>query len=141
MKEILAYELQPLFDKTDIKAKRTYKGEIWEVWEVDDYNFQLMEEMTEEVFEEVCPDGMWRYNEGSILGVPTDRYVVNGQNLIAWCGNGHWEERIEFESLLHYMEFEHGVSMCKNVCALAKDLAKYNHMTMAELFEKYQGDK
>ena len=130
-----------MFDKTDIKGKRTYKGEMWEVWEVDDYNYQLMDEMTEEVFEELCPDGMWRYNEGSILGIPTSKFFVNGRVLTAWVGNYHDSDKLAYPSLLHYMEWEHGVSQCKNVCALAKDLAKYNHMTMAELFEKYQGDK
>ena len=32
-----------------------------------------------------------------------------------------------------------GASTGKNVCACAMDLAKYNDMTMAKLFEKYGG--
>ena len=43
-----------------------------------------------------------------------------------------------YESLSDYLCNCVGVSEPKNVCACAMDLAKYNDMTMAELFEKYE---
>lgn len=41
-------------------------------------------------------------------------------------------------NLLEYLDIEMGCTAFTNVCAVTKDLAKYNNMTMAELFKKYQ---
>lgn len=60
MQEILAENLQPLFDNTSLTGKKTYSGELYEVWEVSDEDFQLMCEIDEEEFERLCPEGMWR---------------------------------------------------------------------------------
>lgn len=45
----------------------------------------------------------------------------------------------EFYDLLQYLCDEMGCSSPRNVCALTKDLAKYNNMKLSELFLKYQG--
>ena len=45
----------------------------------------------------------------------------------------------EFQNLTEYLCDCVGASTEKNVCACAVDLAKYNGMTMAELFAKYEG--
>lgn len=46
--------------------------------------------------------------------------------------------RTRYESLLEYLCENIGASQPRNVCALAVDLAKYNNMTMGELFTKYE---
>ena len=45
----------------------------------------------------------------------------------------------EYETLLTYMAEELGASVERNVCALAVDLARANGMTMAKLFDIYEG--
>ena len=44
-----------------------------------------------------------------------------------------------YKNLLEYMYNEVGASLERNVCALAVDLARANGMTMARLFETYEG--
>ena len=77
----------------------------------------------------------WRSCEGSVLGTPDTRFIVNQHYLIGWdrlhC------ERKKYTNLTEYLCDCVGASTGKNVCACAMDLAKYNDMTMAELFEKY----
>ena len=46
----------------------------------------------------------------------------------------------EYKDLLEYFCEELGASTEKNVCALAVDLAKYNGLTLSELFKIYGGD-
>ena len=55
--------------------------------------------------------------------------------MIGW---NRWErEQKIYSNLSEYLCECVGVSLPKNVCACAMDLAKYNNMSMAELFEKY----
>lgn len=144
MKEILAENLQALFDNSNIDGKCTYKGKRYEVWEVSDDVFEKMCEMTEEEFEELCPSGMWRSCDGSVLGTPDATVHINGYEILAW-GDEPWEDEEDDEyeiyasSLTNYLCDVIGASQPKNVCACAMDLAKYNHMTMGELFTKYEG--
>jgi hypothetical protein len=44
-----------------------------------------------------------------------------------------------YDNLTTYMCDELGASQPRNVCALAVDLARANGMTMAKLFETYEG--
>lgn len=165
MKEILAESLQPFFDNSGLNGTCTYKGKIYEVWEVSDDVFNKMCDMTEEEFLNLCPDGMWRYSAGSIMGTPSVNYEINGYNLAAWdhrreqyiddcihcsirelhnCKQTE-EDYIEcfgvrrHECLLEYLCEEIGASQPRNVCALAMDLALHNNMTLGELFMKYEG--
>jgi hypothetical protein len=100
------------------------------------------------------------------MGTPFDFFTVNGKELIAWDGckredlvlewaeisfeekakYNHsirkYEEEVyprTYKSLLTYMCDEVGASVERNVCALAVDLARANGMTMAKLFETYEG--
>ena len=102
---------------------------------------------------------------GSNLGKPTEFFVVNGKSICAWR-NEHrvhdlaieynelpTEERNEYvdfdeyckvwlppkqhEDILSYFCEEFGVSTEHNVCALVTDIAKYNNMTVAEVFKNY----
>lgn len=137
------------------------------MWEVSDKDFKIMCDMTEEDFQEVCPDGMWRSSEGSIMGTPSVKWNIHGKEIYAWDGirrekyyhdecktcpdrcNGlckATEDEIvecygkrEYDTLLHYLCNEIRISQPRNVCALVVDLAKANNMKMSELFKLYEG--
>lgn len=145
MIEILGNNLEQFFKK-EINGNRTYKGDRYEIWEVSNEVFNTMCDMTEEKFVELAgEDAWWRNSEGSNLGAPYTKVYVNGNEMIGWADEP-WEdedEEDEFEiyasNLSDYLCDVVGASQPKNVCALAVDLAKYNNMTMAELFTKYEG--
>jgi len=82
-------------------------------------------------------DAWWRSAEGGNLGIPDTKFKVNGEMLLGW--NWQDKKRRKYENLSDYLCECVGASTEKNVCACAVDLAKYNHMMMAELFEKYEG--
>ena len=147
MKEILGGNLKRFFDTVDNKyndAEITYANERYEIWEVSDNLFTLMCNMSEEEFVELAgEDAWWRQSEGSNLGVPYEKNVVNGHKLISWS-KGYFDcessrRSKKYESLSDYLCNCVGASQPRNVCACAMDLAKYNNMTMGELFRKYEG--
>ena len=135
--------MQTLFDNTSLTGTKTYSGELYEVWEVSDENYEIMSNMSEEEFEKLCPEGMWRSSEGSNMGFPTECFNVNKIKLKCWDRReelyGKKYRRKTYESLLEYLCANVGASQPRNICALAVDLAKYNNMTMGELFTKYEG--
>lgn len=145
MKEILGNNLKQFFN-AEIYGKLTYKGNMYEVWEVSTETFNYMCNMSEEQFVELAGESAWwRSSEGSILGSPDTIIHIKGHELIGWGGK-RWEdedEDDEFEiyasSLTDYFCDVIGASQPRNVCALAIDLAKYNNMTMGELFTKCEG--
>lgn len=147
MREILAEELQPLFDQSlpngiQLGGECTYKGNLYEVWEISDEVFDIMCDMPEEDFESACPGGMWRSSKGSNLEfLPHGEFTINSIPMIGWergndeiFGIGH-----NYSGLLEYLCSYIGASTPKNVCACAVDLAKINSMKLSELFEKYEG--
>lgn len=150
MKEILGSNLEQFFNNnflnSDIARKLTYKGSRYEVWEVSDTTFDVMCNMTEEEF--LClagGDAWWRSSDGCNLGSPDTTIHINGHELIGWGGES-WEDEDEDEefeiyasNLSNYFCDVIGASQPRNVCALAVDLAKYNNMTMGELFTKCEG--
>ena len=147
MTEILGNNLERFFehiDKYGVESSLTYKGERYEVWEVDDDLFPEMCDMSEEEFVELAgEDAWWRQSNGCVLDTPDTKVYINGHEMLGWA-NKHWEdeEEDEFEiyasCLTDYLCDVVGASQPKNVCAVAVDLAKYNNMTMGELFTKYE---
>lgn len=145
MKEILAENLQEFFDNSNLQGECTYQGEKYEVWEVSDKTFEIMCNMEEDEFVRLCPDGMWRSAEGSNMGSPDTIIHVGENEMLGW--SAPWDEdkeddeepEIYVSSLTKYFCYYMGISQPRNVCALAVDLAKYNHMTLGELFNKYEG--
>lgn len=157
--------LHKAFKELGIKATRTYKGSKkphYEVWEVSKDDLRKLDSVVDWKDEW----GWWRYAKGSNMGTPFDFFTVNGKELIAWSGYkredliSEWEEMsfeetakynhsikkyeeevypYVYKSLLTYMCDEVGASLERNVCALAVDLARANGMTMAKLFETYEG--
>lgn len=153
MKEILGNHLMNFFVEMKMQnanynkdLMRTYKGDRYEVYSVSDELFDVMCDMTEERFEELAGEyAWWRSAEGSNLGTPDTKVYINGHELLGWAGEP-WDdedEDDEFEiyasSLSDYLCDVIGASQPKNVCALAVDLARYNNMTMGELFTKCEG--
>ena len=139
MVEILGNNLKQFFDAIDNPPKDaeiTYAGERYEVWEVSDELHKKMCDMSEEEFVGLAgKDAWWRSSTGSVLGVPDTEFHVKGKDMIGW---NRWErEQKIYSNLSEYLCECVGVSLPKNVCACAMDLAKYNNMSMAELFEKY----
>lgn len=149
MKEILGSNLQNFFDFVDEEytdAEIKYAGSRYEVWEISDELFKRMCNMPEEEFVEIAGENVWWGSaEGSVLGEPIAKSIVNGEPLVCWDDDYYLPDEYEeepckeFESLSEYLCNEVGASLPRNVCPCAMDLAKYNGMTMSELFEKYEG--
>ena len=158
--------LYKAFRELGIEATRTYKGSdkpYYQVWELSKDDLRKRE------YHEEWKDewGWGRYAKGSNMGSPFDFFTVNGKELIAWENQykrmdlrDDWEEEPdsekaayhysfkeyvavhcpnEYGSLTEYMGEELRASNGTNVCALAVDLARANGMTMAKLFEIYEG--
>ena len=143
-KEILAHNMAIFFRNTGINATCTYKQETQgnrenlEVWSLDSEDFKKMCDMTEEEFaRNADSDSWWRSAKGSVMGCPDSIIEINGVLVKAWTGN--IARRRKYHDLLTYFCDALGASQPKNVCALAVDMAKYNGMSMAELFQKLQG--
>lgn len=150
MKEILGKNLKKFFDAVDSEcndADITYAGDRYEVWEVSDDLFAKMCDMPEEEFVGMAgEDAWWRQSKGSNLGHPDETAIVNGSELICWGKERVYhsydympKELKEYENLSDYLCNFIEASQPRNVCACAMDLAKYNNMTMGELFKKYEG--
>lgn len=147
--EILGHRLKNFFDAFDNppdKAEITYAGNRYEVWTVDKELFDKMCDMTEEEFFELAgEEAWWRSSNGSNLwSLETGIIEINDKEMTGWVEKPYeknvWHG-LSYKSLTEYLCNFVDVSMPKNVCACAMDLAKYNDMTMSELFEKYEGDK
>lgn len=141
MKEILGKDLKRFFDVVDSEynnAEITYAGNRYEVWEVSDELFKRMCDMSEEKFVELAGENAWwRSSEGSVMGTPDVEFTISGEKMIGWNTRGEYEN-FQYANLSDYLCYGIGASQPKNVCACAMDLAKYNNMTMGELFNKYE---
>lgn len=149
MEEILVQgNITEDLNRLGVQATRTYGDEStsYQVYEVSNEDFK---KLSEDAKIRGVNDGNWRncgwrWCEGSNQGVPDTKLLVNGKELICWAEPVKDDEEEEpyfnyYSHLLEYLCEEKGCSAFKNVCALTKDLARYNEMTMAELFQKYQG--
>jgi hypothetical protein len=127
-----------------IKADGVYISATsnYSVYQLSNEDFDIL--YNDKDAEENYKDGGWRWCEGSNQGEPNATLIVNNKKLRCWAEHVEDEEAEEpyyrdYLNLREYLSEEKGCSSFKNVCALAKDLAKYNDMTMAALFHKYQG--
>ena len=144
MKEILTWgNCLPEFSRLSINPIESWHGYGWE--KTDEMNVYSL---TEDEFKILCHDesddnentwlhSCWRYCEGSNLGDVDKRFSVNGHWLYGWS---QFEEvyNLKYKHLLEYLCNEVGISTEKNVTACCMDLARFNNMSMAELFKKYQ---
>lgn len=141
----------------------------FEVWELDEENYETLCSLTDEEWDAIASeDSWWRGSDGCILGTPNEEFVINEVSIFAWRNESRcddleeeWNELdeeekseygdlegycsvwlpISYKDLFEYFCDEMGVSTERNICALSVDLAKYNNITMAELFRRYGGEK
>lgn len=145
MREILG-QLEEYFNNTEPEyecdsATCEYKNDEYEIWKVSESVFNKLDNYKEEKWCETFPDSWWRYSTGSVLETPDTLIKINGFQLYGWKDN-HFnpeyddELRTEWESLTSYLCNNIGASQPKNVCALCVDLAKFNGLTLGELWNK-----
>ena len=163
--EILAGDsIEKAFKELNIPMTVTYSGEQYKVCEIEKSDLKIILDISESEWK---PDwGWWRFAKGSNMGTPYEIFIVNGQMLIGWTSfrrenlRDEWENENnaekaayhysfreyeddvmprEYKNLSEYLAEELGASQPKNVCALAVDLAKANGMSMAKLFEVFEG--
>ena len=144
-----------------------WEFEDFYVWRLTDDEYGMLEHQSDEDFQSVASeDTCWRYSSGSILGVPDEEFVIAGKPVLAWRnekkiddlaqdwellddeGRSEYEDvedyctywaRKEYEDVFEYCYEEFGLSTVRNVLAIVTDIAKYNDMTIAEVFEKLGG--
>jgi hypothetical protein len=143
------------FKRLGIEVRQTYAGEDYGVCEVTDEEFKLLCDEPDDV-PDSWEDCGWRHCEGSNQEKPTQRVLIKNQEIIAWYDDSYDFDSEEekqaylkehngvmplesYSNLLNYLCEEMGCSQPRNICALAKDLAKYNNIKLSELFKKYQG--
>lgn len=147
MKEILGNNLKQFFFVLDYPKEYgaicTYKSNRYEVWLMDDEIFDMISDMPEEKFVKFAgEDAWWRSSNGSVLySLDKGEVTINNQKMIGWIMKP-WDEEISkdinYQSLSEYLCEFIGASMPLSVVACAIDLAKFNHLTMGKLFEKYE---
>ncbi|WP_270364071.1 hypothetical protein [Bacillus paranthracis] len=124
-----------------LSFKQTYGGKYdrgsYKVYELPEEDFdKLSKDKT--IAEYRWATTSWRWAKGSNLEEPTEYVVVNGNHLKGWINEEHYKP-YTYTTLTNYLEEVLGCTAPRNVCAVATDLAKYNHMSMASLFRIYQG--
>lgn len=147
MKEILGNNLKQLFFILDNQDEEipvcTFRNNRYEVWEVPDKLFEDISNMSEEDFVKFAgEDAWWRSSNGSVLySLDKGEITINNQKMIGWIRKP-WDEEISkdinYQSLSEYLCEFIGASMPRSVVACAIDLAKFNHLTIGELFKKYE---
>ena len=151
MKEVLGNNLEKFFKALEYpcdteKLKMTYKGVVYEVWEMADTIFDVICKISEEDFIKLAGENAWwRSSTGSVLGKPTSRAIVNGKYLTCWNKKYYLPDEYKEELCNHYDSLTEylcdcvGVSVPRNIVACSMDLAKYNNMSLGELFTEYEG--
>jgi hypothetical protein len=149
MKEILGGGLDKAFEELNLYAQKMYElknksweyCEIYQVWRLPDEDYDKLCLIPENAWKDNW--GWWRSAEGCVLGNPDHRYNIKHHYIWAWDNDNRIEKDYykdrKYRNLLEYFSEELNLSAERNVCALSVDLAKYNGMTMAELYNKYQG--
>lgn len=145
MKEILTFgDVTKDFKRLGVEIRQTYNGKRFRVCEITEEEFEILcNDLCDGIITATWLEGGWYYCEGSNQRIPTDIVIINNKKIIAWCRE-HLEKHNEiiplkkYRDLLSYLSNEMSCSMVKNVCALTKDLAKYNNMKLSELFKQYQ---
>ena len=151
-REILGNNLMEVLSSLNVKAQIMYKGRSYEVWELDDTQFDILCNIPEEDWEGY--DSWWRYSEGAVI-TPCEDVIINGIRVLgyenykekSWIDemrekepNENWRyDMQEYYSLTNHLSDTCGTSTEKNVAALAVEMAKWNGMKLSELFERLEG--
>jgi len=158
MIEILGgFDLPKAFEYLGISGEKTYHGNSCCVWKLSESDFKILNDVPNADWKDEW--GWWRYAKGcNITYYPAHRFFVNNQIMLGfyeedrleyhikyWTKDGEMtkEEAIrdffstKYKGIRSYLCDEIGASTETNVCAIAVDLARINHMTLGELFSKY----
>lgn len=144
MYEILVFgEIQNDLDRLGIKARETYSNipsngyKKIRVYTLDEKNFEILckDAEIDDSGKNVWKDGAWFYAEGSNMDEPDVYITVNSQKLLGWSLD-YYDEK--FDSITDYLYKTFDVSTIKNICSLSVDLAKYNDLSLSDLFSKFQ---
>lgn len=92
------------------------------------------------IIQKYIDDNNAKYYYEPFLGGANKKLLINGKGIFAWESPVGKYTQYRYKDLLTYLCDCLGVSTPKNVCACAVDLAKYNNMSLGELFSKYQGN-
>jgi len=133
MKEIIGGNLDLTFKILGIEASKTHNGGYYQVWELEDIEYNKLEALDDQIWEGNW--GWWRYSEGSNIGSVNKRFSINGHWIYAWKGANIINK---YSNLIEYINTELDLSSERNICALTVDLAQQNRVTLSELFNKYQ---
>lgn len=141
MKELLTFgDVENDFTSLNVVLRQTYKGKDYGVCEVTDKEYTALCNEPDDIDAAWWDRCGWRYSEGSTQDEPNHTFLINGKELNAWKESEEDDYSQEkFSNLLEYLNCEMDCGQPRNICALAKDLAKYNNMKLNELFQKYQG--
>lgn len=136
MSEILGGSgLHRAFKELGIKANRTYKGAkepYYEVWELSKDDLKKLEWAGD--WDDTW--GWFRHAKGSRMGTAVEILTVHCEMLIGW---ETIDQKVSYDCLTDYFSDGLGVHGEDAICALAVDLARANGLSMARLFEKFEG--
>lgn len=115
-------------------------GDI-EVWSVDEECFKRLENYNGEWKKDW---GYYRYakpagqDELNDLVHTSELIRINGKDIMVYEGTGEGDEQDQI-NLLRYINARLGATIISNVCCISRVLSQMNGLTIAELFQKYQG--
>lgn len=136
MKEILAQGLDLAMYEMRFAARKAYeeqREEGFQIWQMSENELDKISDIEDADWRERY--GFWVYTEGTDLGKPKHKTKINGYKITAYN-----EQNIsEYANLREYLKVAMNATEPEKICAVCVDLAKYNNMTMAELWTKYQG--
>lgn len=150
-------ELNKAFYDLGIVAKYSYYGESCCIWELSKTDFDKICNIPDKEWKDDW--GWWRYAESSVIRhYPTSIFTVNNSSMIGYFDEERLNDYVElcledydmtedevkkeyfsrkYDGLRSYLCNVIGASTESNVCAVAKDIAKLNNLTLGELFLKY----
>ena len=145
MPEIYGGNLTEFFKNNEFDARCTFAstdqyGSKHEIWEISENTLKAINDMSEDEWDKLAGDKAWyRYAEGSNKCKPFQTVYVNGSKMKGWVEHNYTDKNyvVAYESLRNYLAEEIGASQPRNIVALAVDLAKANHTSLAGLFQKY----
>jgi hypothetical protein len=143
--EILTFgDCSKEFKRLGINPQYTWSGQ-WNkdgnitVIKITKNEFNILCDENESEIKGVWKDCAWRWFEGCILGKPSIQFIINDKEIMAW--DIRKNNKFKYDNLLEYLDDQLGALNCDDTCALTMDLARYNNMTLTELFTRYQGNK
>ncbi len=148
-------------EELGLNAEKKHDDGKYQVWLVGEVSFDRLCGIPDDEWKDDW--GWWRYCTGcNLVGGMTHEFTVNQKPMLGFVNEGKYYDFVEYQedktakdwergeeeyfqtvykSLTEYLCEQFGASTEKNICAISVDLAKMNHMTMAELFDAYQPSK